>query len=249
MKKIVILAFFISLCWQSFTQNDTIFVMKNGNIIHQIPVNQIDSFIFYHPTIPVVTFTDARDGNIYPMITIGTQVWMGANLAYLPSVNPPTVGSNTNSFYYVDGYYGSDVNAAKLTSNYSTYGVLYNWPAAMTACPTGWHLPSDAEWTILTTFLGGETIAGGKLKEVGTVHWTSPNTSATNDYNYTALPNGQRDYFNSVFNGLGTYSLWWSSTEYTSDTSYGRQLVNNLATIFRGHHYKGYGNAVRCIQN
>jgi uncharacterized protein (TIGR02145 family) len=112
-------------------------------------------------------FMDARDDKIYPYITIGDQVWMTENLAYLPSVVGPATGSTTTAYYYVYGYNGTDVAAAKATDNYNTYGVLYNWPAAMNGaatsainpsgikgvCPDGWHLPSDAEWTQLEEYL------------------------------------------------------------------------------------------------
>ncbi|MCK9320171.1 FISUMP domain-containing protein, partial [Methanoculleus sp.] len=109
------------------------------------------------------TFTDSRDGNDYNWVKIGDQVWMAENLAYLPSVNMVADGSEdaAGSYYYVYGYDGTDVTAAKATANYTTYGVLYNWLAAMNACPDGWHLPSDAEWTELTDYLGGESVAGG----------------------------------------------------------------------------------------
>ncbi|MDD4178128.1 MAG: FISUMP domain-containing protein, partial [Bacteroidales bacterium] len=82
---------------------------------------------------------------------------MKENLAYLPNVSQPDDGSQTSPFYYVYGYEGFSVPEAKTTPNYQTYGVLYNWPAALTACPQGWHLPSDNEWTILTDYLGGES--------------------------------------------------------------------------------------------
>ena len=114
-------------------------------------------------------FTDNRDGNVYSFVTIGDQVWMSENLKYLPSVVDRATYSNTDPYYYVYGYNGTDVPAAKATDNYKTYGVLYNWPAAIDACPSGWHLPSDAEWTQLTNYLGGEGGAGAKLKATGTV--------------------------------------------------------------------------------
>jgi len=93
------------------------------------------------------------EGNIYKTVKIGKQWWMVENLAYLPAVNLPTEESVTNPYYYVYDYIGEDVDAAKATDNYKTYGVLYNWAAAMNACPTGWHIPSDVEWTILSDYL------------------------------------------------------------------------------------------------
>jgi len=113
------------------------------------------------------SFTDSRDGHVYKTVTIGEQVWMAENLAYLPSVVGPATGSYTAPYYYVYGYDGTSVATAKATANYTTYGVLYNWTAAMNGaassssnpsgvqgvCPPGWHLPSDEEWTQLETYL------------------------------------------------------------------------------------------------
>jgi len=112
-------------------------------------------------------FTDSRDSRVYKTIQIGTQTWMAENLAYLPSVSPPGPGSFTVPYYYVYSYSGNDVNAAKATSYYNKYGVLYNWPAAMNGaassnanpsgvqgcCPQGWHLPSLDEWRVLENYL------------------------------------------------------------------------------------------------
>ena len=100
-------------------------------------------------------------------------------------------------------------------SNVATYGRLYTWYAvtdSRNVCPTGWHVPTDAEWTTLTTFLGGENVAGGKLKETGTTHWTTPNTGATNETGFTALPSGYR-YIDGTFLTIFSMGIWWSSTE------------------------------------
>jgi uncharacterized protein (TIGR02145 family) len=91
------------------------------------------------------TSKDNRDNNTYKWVRIGNQVWMAENLAYLPSVSPSSVGSDTDLNYYVYGYSGNNVNEAKATDNYATYGVLYNWSAAMVSCPAGWHLLTGAE--------------------------------------------------------------------------------------------------------
>lgn len=152
------------------------------------------------------TFTDPRDGNVYKTIQIGNQIWMAENLKYLPSVVGYETGSVTYPYYYVYGYNGTNISDAKATENYATYGVLYNWSAVMGGamnsnnnpsgvrgvCPEGWHVPSEAEWTELTDFLGGEVVAGGKLKETGTEHWKTPNKGATNETGFTALAGGMR---------------------------------------------------------
>ena len=208
------------------------------------------------------TFTDLRDGNVYKFVTIGNQVWMAENLKYLPSVVGPATGSNTTPYYYVYGYVGTNVTTAKATSNYTTYGVLYNWPAAMAGsssstanpsgvkgvCPAGWHLPSVDEWTQLTDYLGGTSVAGGKLKETGTTHWNSPNTGATNETSFTALPGGYRSHIGSVFN-LGGYGYWWSATESNSTYGWYRAMTYNTGYLSMGHNYKELGLSVRCLMD
>src|SRR5690554_3255453 len=214
-----------------FAQNDTMYIMKSGAIVGQYNVNtEVDSVIFYKPTIEETTsgtFIDSRDGNEYNWVQIGDQVWMAENLAYLPSVNMVADGSEdaAGSYYYVYGYGydGTNVAEAKATDNYATYGVLYNWTAAMNACPDGWHLPSDAEWTELTDYLGGESVAGGKLKETGTTHWNSPNTGATNETGFTALPGGYRNS-SGAFHRIGYLGYWWSATEYSATNAWDRDV-------------------------
>jgi len=188
------------------------------------------------------------DNRNYATVKIGTQVWMAENLAYLPAVSPSSAGSYTEPYYYVYGYEDSSVAAAKATPNYATYGVLYNWPAALTACPPGWHLPSDEEWTALTTWLGGEEVAGGKMKETGTAHWFSPNTGATNESGFSALPGGSR-YGSGGFYGIGYYGYWWSSTEHSTSTAWYRGLYYYYSTVGRGNYFKEYGFSVRCVRD
>lgn len=195
------------------------------------------------------TFTDTRDGNVYHTITIGNQVWMAENLRYLPSVVSPETYSYLSPCYYVYGYNGTDVAAAKATENYSTYGVLYNWFAAIDACPAGWHLPSDAEWMQLTDYLGGYTLVGGKLKETGTTHWNSPNTGATNEIGFTALPGGyyKRD---NLFRNIGSYGYWWCATEDNFPDYVWYWLINSSeSNIYRSKSYKESGFSVRCVRN
>jgi uncharacterized protein (TIGR02145 family) len=214
-------------------------------------------------------FLDTRDNNYYGKIKIGNQTWMAENLAYLPSVSPSSSGSYSTPYYYVYGYEGTNVNEAKATSNYTSYGVLYNWFAAMAGetssnsnpsgiqgvCPSGWHLPSDAEWTQLTDYLGGVSIAGGKLKEAGYVHWESPNTDATNESGFTALPGGYCNNDDGIYSGLGNFGGWWSSTinpEPSHPTySFLRAMYYNSGEVgfdlVKGHMINGF--AVRCVKD
>ncbi len=202
------------------------------------------------------------DSKHYTVVTIGTQTWMAENLAYLPSVNPGSSGSLTSSFYYVYGYNDTNVTAAKATVNYQTYGVLYNWHAAMNgdtssnsvpsgvqgACPNGWHLPGDAEWDIIVNYLGGDTIAGSKMKETGTIHWNSPNTEATNSSGFTALPGGLRYYYGNYLY-VGNYGYWWSSTEYSIYNAWIRSMIgsNGLASSY--DYDKKFALSVRCLRD
>ena len=251
-----------------FAQNDTMYIMKSGAIAGQYNVNtEVDSVIFYKPTIEETTtgtFTDARDGNQYNWVKIGDQIWMAENLAYLPGVNMVADGSEdaAGSYYYVYGYDGTNVADAKATDNYATYGVLYNWTAAMDGeassttnpsgiqgvCPAGWHLPSDAEWTELTDYLGGISVAGGKLKETGTTHWASPNTGATNETGFTALPGGGR-YDYGAFYEVGDYGDWWSATECDATNACDRSMYYGGSGVTIYCYYKGIGFSVRCVRD
>lgn len=188
------------------------------------------------------------DSNGYDTVHIGTQVWMKQNLKvgrYRNGITIPIVlhnfgdGSNIGERCYYD--YDS-------LNNSSVYGAFYNWYAINTnnLCPIGWHVPSDIEWKILTTFLGGDSIAGGKLK--ATTLWNSPNTGATNETGFTALSGG------SIFEGssdgnLGLRGFWWSSTEYNS-------YINNVwiismnsysSNLNMGNGYMRNGFSVRCL--
>ena len=169
------------------------------------------------------SFIDERDSNQYKFIEIGEQVWMAENLRYLPYVAGYTSVSDSAPYFYVNGYNGTNIINAKASINYNTYGVLYNLAAAMNGaspsssnpsgvqgvCPAGWHLPGQPEWEQLVDFLGGDTIAGGKLKETGTTHWNSPNTGATNESGFTALPGGA---YISEMGAIGINGNWWCAS-------------------------------------
>jgi uncharacterized protein (TIGR02145 family) len=148
-----------------------------------------------------------NDNKSYKTVKIGNQIWIAENLAYLPSVCPSSSGSNTDPYYYVYDYQGTNVAATKQNANYTTYGVLYNWPAAKTACPPGWHWPIDDEWTALITWLGGESVAGKKMKETRTAHWLDPNTSDTNESGFSALPGDYR-HGNGHFYDVTDLGYW-----------------------------------------
>lgn len=172
------------------------------------------------------TFTDPRDGQTYDVIEIGAQNWMAENLNF----------ETGNSWCY-------DYSSA----NCDVYGRLYDWETAKNVCPEGWHLPTDDEWTTLTDYLGGEEVAGGKMKEAGTAHWESPNTGATNESGFTGLPAGVHS--NTVdFYNLGYDEVWWSATEYDATYSWMREVKYHYAHITRGYSDKdNRGFSVRCV--
>lgn len=198
-------------------------------------------------TDPSGTFTDKRDKKEYKWVKIGDQIWMAENLAYLPSVNKSSEGSETFPLYYVADYEDSNVSVAKQTSNYQNYGVLYNWEAAKIACPIGWHLPTDAEWSTLADFLG--TNVGFKMREAGTAHWQSPNYGATNESGFTALPGGHR-YHPNGFHDLGIHGNFWSSTAEGSSNAWFRYLQFNDEKLGRsGDFSRHFGFSVRCMKD
>ena len=197
------------------------------------------------------TVTDV-DGNVYHFITIGTQIWMVENLKTTKYNDGTPIGILTNnktwstlSITPAYCWYNNDS-----TTNKNTYGALYNWYAVNTGklAPAGWHIPTDAEWTILTTYLGGESVAGGKLKEIGTVHWSSPNDGATNETGFTALPGGYRSYSDGNFYSIRGSGYWWSSSRPSATNTWYRN-IGNTSTVYRAAGYEQNGYAVRCVMN
>ena len=191
------------------------------------------------------------DGNVYNnTVTIGTQVWMAENLKTTKYSNGDTIGttlsdiSNESTPKYQWAYNGDE-------SNVATFGRLYTWYVVTDSrniCPNGWHVPSDDDWTALTTFLGGEDLAGGKLKETGVIHWLTPNTEATNETHFTALPGGYR-YYTGSFQYLGNRGFWWSSSENSLPQGYFRSMSSLFGFVNRDGTNKQYGFSVRCLKD
>jgi uncharacterized protein (TIGR02145 family) len=184
------------------------------------------------------------DGNCYKTIKIGTQTWMAENL----NVTQCRDGTSSEAIWYND-----DPSTYK-----DSYGALYTWDAVQLdkICPEGWHVPSNSEWTILTTFLGGESVAGGKLKETGTAHWTNPNTDSNNESGFTSLPGGVFADFPSGergFKDIGNYGNWWSRTPKTTGIipyyACSQRLAYDKSNFYGSYEFGSSGLSIRCIKD
>jgi uncharacterized protein (TIGR02145 family) len=222
-----------------------------GNQISFTTIPNVNGIIF-NPNLVYGSISD-NDGNIYKTIQISSQIWMAENLKttkYNDGSSIPNVTDNTEWSLLTSGAY-SDYN--NTPSNNDIYGKLYNWYAVNTnkLCPTGWHVPSEDEWFRLNNYLGIGDHQGGKLKEIGTTHWTSPNNGATNETGFTGLPSGYRP-INGTYTSLGYYGWWWSSSEIepSSIFAYSANIgnVDNDMTYFSAS-TKEDGYAIRCLKD
>ena len=192
------------------------------------------------------------DGNIYPTVQIGTQLWLQKNVSVskykngdiIPQITDPSQWASLTSGAWC--WYNND------SATYgATYGKLYNWYAARDPrglAPEGWHVPTDMEWMTLTDFLGGAVVAGGKMKEGGTIHWNSPNTGATNESGFSGLP-GPARLNNGQLDDIGSLGSWWSSTESGSTTAWSRYLHSSSSSMYGSENTKEDGFSVRFMKN
>ncbi len=187
-------------------------------------------------------------------VKIGNQEWMAENLNVSTFRNgEPILEAKSAAEWKKAGdegkpawcYYEND------PANGEEYGKLYNWFAVTDPrglAPEGWHAPTDDEWQTLVDYLGGDYVAGGKIKETGTAHWESPNTNATNESGFSALPGGFRTSFGS-YNDVGNFTNFCSSTEYDSNTPCRRHLGYNTSRVYRYASKEQVGNSVRCVRD
>jgi uncharacterized protein (TIGR02145 family) len=185
------------------------------------------------------------DGNAYKSVILGKQEWMMDNLKVtkyrngnpIPHIQDSTVWNAWNNGAYV--FYKNDTK----------HGVLYNWLAVMDSrglCPLGWHVPSSIEWDTLAKFLGGNEVAGGKMK--ARLHWETPNEAATNASSFHALPKGMYGV-NGSFNNIGKNAYWWSSNDNDQISAWGREIGYNESGLYAGHGDKHDGLSVRCLKD
>jgi uncharacterized protein (TIGR02145 family) len=213
-------------------------VTINGNTIINAP-----SFVCGNP------LTDVRDNMVYTTVQIGTQCWMKQNLNYGTRIDGAL--EQTNNVIPEKYCYNN------IESNCDVYGGLYQWNEAMQysiteggqgMCPAGWHVPSDAEWTTLSTHLGGEDIAGGKMKEAGTVHWASPNLGSTNSSGFSALPGGYK-YTGGSYSNLTLGAYYWSSSHFVAIFAWSKFILEEGENIYRNIYDETHGFSVRCLKD
>lgn len=201
------------------------------------------------------TFTDGRDGHTYRIVTIGSQTWMAENMAYLPQVDRTNDLSWDESRYWVYGCYGRDIREAVTTDHYKTYGVLYNWPAAMNdACPDGWRVPEESDWRELEHSLGMSDeelslrdwresgAAGKKLRSAS--GWYAD--SGSNESGFNALPGGLLGYDAFECKTYGAY--FWIGTATHTDNAWIRSLLFDTDGVQRIEERKWFGCSVRCVK-
>jgi len=244
--------------------NYTLKVEKSGynTYTHTYPIDSIKMFRDSIGNLPLIielekvnelTVTDI-DGNVYHTVTIGTQVWMIENLktthysdgSAIPNVTDGITWRALTTPAYC--WYNNDATNYK-----ATYGALYNWFSVdvstngnKNVCPTGWHVPNGAEWTTLVNYLGGWSVAGGKMKEIGTTHWTSPNIGATNESDFTLLPGGAcTDHFTE----FGINGHYWSTSNSFGIWAWEFVGFNNQINILGQENVRQFGFSIRCIKD
>ena len=196
------------------------------------------------------------DGNVYETVWIGEQLWMAENLKVTHYNNGDAITHITNEEHWGsldEGQYGVYDDEP---TNANIYGNIYNWAVIgdiRGICPVGWHVPSDDEYTVLTDFLGGESVAGGKMKEAGLEHWNYDSDQisleATNESGFTGLPAGHRNTNSGDYIYMGFYGYFWSSTENGSDLAWRRYLFHYSSGVARDTFGKPNGFSIRCLRD
>ncbi|MCX6246703.1 MAG: fibrobacter succinogenes major paralogous domain-containing protein [Bacteroidetes bacterium] len=229
-------------------KDNTLYVYSQESSHYKAADSEKDNILFHNST---GTVKDV-DGNIYSTLKIVSQTWMVENLKVthyrngdeIPNIRDTTAWGRLTTGAWC-WYNNND-------SNDSVYGKMYNWFAVSDSriiAPKGWHVPADDEWSTLISFLGKEDVAGGKMKETGTAHWNSPNTGATNESGFTAIPGGYRYTDNGSFRQMGNDADWWSTTEVDATYAWFRNIYYNFPVSGRYYYNKQNGFSVRCVKD
>jgi len=195
------------------------------------------------------TVTDI-DGNVYLTVLIGDQWWTAENLKTTRFADGSVIPNVSGNAAWTQLSTPAWCNYNNSLANDLVYGKLYNWFTVSdprNVCPSGWHAPTDAEWTTLTNFLGGGSVAGGKMKT--TTGWLPPNTGATNESNFSGLPGGYRYANDGAFYSGGLTGYWWSSSESGTNSAWFRSLIYSTGNATKSGFNKHYGLSVRCLRD
>jgi uncharacterized protein (TIGR02145 family) len=232
--------------------NQMVVVTNSGDLIHNL--TEITDVTFGSVSNLTsctggLTAVSDIDGNTYPVVQIGSQCWMAENLRTTKFNNGTVIPNVMGNLDWVNVNAPAWCNINNNPLNDTIYGKLYNWftVSAANVCPTGWHVPTDDEWTVLTDYLGGELIAGGKMKSVS--GWNSPNVGATNESGFSALPGSLRLDLGGDFIIVGSDGFWWSAFEVSSINAWYRYLSTNNSEAYRDFTSKKNGKSVRCIRD
>lgn len=269
MKKILLLLITILSYSGIYAQNDSIYFWKSGVLLEMRSIKpaDLDSITFRRPNTSGINIAGPNvtdiDGNTYQSVSNCGQTWTKQNLNVSKYSDGTPIAQVTDPSQWANLTTGAWCYYENNTSNGSVYGKLYNWYAVAgiydavslanpalrkKLAPTGWHVPSDIEWTQLTDCLGGQEFAGGKMKSTGTSLWQSPNADATNESGFTGLPAGYCDN-NGAFSNIGNRGDWWSSSESSTYFAGTRNLGYLSGYLLGGPNYKGLGFSVRCIKD
>ncbi len=226
--------------------------VNNSGTVNALDITYLINFLYKHGASPNCGTVTDIDGNTYQTVKIGNQWWTVENLEVthyrngdpIPNVTdkPTWIGLSTGAYCnynYDEGYVG-------------TYGRLYNWYAvndSRNVAPVGWHVPTDAEWQTLVNFLGDTSIVGGMMKETGTRLWSPPNTGATNESGFSALPAGYRDFYIGDCHAMRFFADFWSSSEYDITCAWYRALANDAGGVDQFCGDKKYGFSIRCVKD
>jgi uncharacterized protein (TIGR02145 family) len=209
----------------------------------------------HNPDLIYGSMTD-QEGNVYKTIVIGTQEWMAENLSTSVYRNGDVIATGLSTSQWTNTVQGAWAYFQNDASKNCPFGKLYNWYACVDArelCPTGWHVPTDADWSVLSDYLGGEAIAGGKMKTLGmsdsaTGLWSAPNSGATNSSGFSGIPGGYR-LLQGPYSNLEFIGYYWSSSDFVTLSAYYRYIIYDDVDLTRATGGKGNGFSVRCVRN
>jgi uncharacterized protein (TIGR02145 family) len=240
------------------TLNSNVMTYSDKSIVD--PTNYMYRIFSYHQKgnsthsneINLATIVTDVDGNKYTFVQIGQQVWMDKNLEVETYRNGDVIPQVTDAKEWAALKTGAWCYHSNNKANGVIYGKLYNWYAVNDPrglAPKGWHIPNNAEWTILTTFLGGTSVAGGKMKSTGTSRWDSPNFGATNESGFSGLPGNTRYNIIGTFGDLGNFGVWWSAESATVKEAWSQMLEYRNERLDRVYLTMESGYSVRCLKD